>query len=139
MIAIPIILFVAVLAWDVATDYKKWKNEQYNLNHTKEWWLRVALLFPSVTGFALLLPVNWIAGCGLSAAMCAFVWWLLFDGIYNKLRGFGWWYNGSDDGEGLDANTDEWLRGRKLWVQIAVKVGLAVLFTTLYIIVYAKR
>lgn len=133
MIITGIILFVAVFSWDILTDYQKWLKEKA-VNHTKEWWIRAALLFPSVGSFAAALPVHWVKGCIISAVMIAFVWWLLFDGLYNKLRGFGWWFNGSKD-----AANDGWLDSLLMemddWQEALLKILPASFFIFVYIIV----
>jgi hypothetical protein len=64
--------------------------------------------------------------------MMAFFIWLFFDGLYNKIRGFNWWFTGSNDAD--DAKTDNFLQGLKLWQHVAIKVGGVVVTVTLYII-----
>jgi len=41
--AVAILLFFAVLIWDLISDYEKWLKER-KVNHTKEGWLRATLL-----------------------------------------------------------------------------------------------
>lgn len=130
MITAGVLLFIAVLAWDIVTDYHKWLKGKV-VNHTKEWWLRAALLFPAVGSFAAALPIHWLKGCILSAAMIAFAWWLLFDGIYNLLRGFGWWFNGSKD-----AANDGWLDSLLMQMEDWQEALLKILPITILIFVY---
>lgn len=81
-----IILFFAVLILNLIVDYGEWiKNKP--VNHGKEAWIRLVLLIPSI--WILSPPVLWVL------LMEFFVYWTLFDGIYNKLRGFDWWFPGS--------------------------------------------
>lgn len=135
MIAAAIIWFFCVLAWDIITDYNKWLKSR-DINHTKEWWLRVALLIPSTILFTIPMSYDlplFLAVMLAPVFMQAFVWWLLFDGIYNKLRGFGWWFNGSDDGANKDSKLDIFLMRLKDWQEAVLKIGLAAGSIILYI------
>lgn len=82
MIIAGIICFVAVLVWDLVTDYRKWLKERV-INHDKEFWVRVALLTP--TGILLSWGHTWQIWI-VVAAMIGFWWLTLFDGIFNLLR-----------------------------------------------------
>lgn len=90
---------------------------------------------PVVAGLAIgLQPSGWelLFAPLVSTALVAFVWWTGFDGWFNNIRRFNWWYNGTDDPE--DAKTDDILQGMELWQHIALKLGGTLIFITLYII-----
>lgn len=120
MLALPIILFLTVLAWDIVTDYKKWLNNRA-IPHTKEAWLRCALLIPATIGFTILHPAKDWSSLVYTLTMEFFVFWTLFDGLYGVLRREGFWYTGGG-GEG-SAGTDNFLKSIPLWLHIAIKIG----------------
>lgn len=118
-----ILLFVAVLVWDVVTDYQKWLKQRV-VQHSKDAWLRILLLLPSIVCFIIAHPVNewWVMAVVLS--MTGFVFWFLFDGFYNILRGENWWFTGSNDAD--DAHTDDFLQSIPHWAHIGIKLtGMA--------------
>jgi hypothetical protein len=133
-IILGIILFIGVLVWDVKTDYNKWLKG-IPINHTKEAWIRAAMLIPSF--LLLFLPTSLtITGLLLKPIVVALfmssTYLLFFDGFYNKHRNFNWWFlGGVDDG---DAWTDVQLRKLPLSLQKLIKIGLPILFAILYVI-----
>ena len=128
MVSIAIILFLLTLTIDMVIDIRKWKRENYKVNHNKKW-IRGVGLVPAVV---LLSWHNWWLLIP-AIPMVLFLYWLLFDGLYNTLRRFPWFYTGTDDPD--DAKTDNFLQRLKLWQHIAVKVGGVVLFTIIYILI----
>jgi hypothetical protein len=126
MIVVATILFAAVLCWDLITDYGKWLTERKVL-HPKEWWVRVALLLPSIIlyGWPRLLSM------AAAALMVAVYFWLLFDGLYNAIRGYNWWYTGTDDAD--DAKTDDLLQRLTLSQHILLKLGGCVAAIIIYL------
>lgn len=61
------------------------------------------------------------------------LFWELFDGFYNKIRGFSWRFNGSKDED--DSWLDKLLYNLSPKQQMLLKWGLISIFTTLYIII----
>lgn len=121
MIIAAIILLLIVLASKVIGDYKLWLKERH-INHKKErWrWLLLALCCsPSIVLFTISSDFFWYIAAPISGGMCALFIWVWFDGIYNKLRGFNFWYTGTDD-EG-DAAPDNFLQSIPKWMHILVK------------------
>ena len=57
-------------------------------------------------------------------------YWLLFDGIYNRIRGFNWWFTGSNDRD--DAGTDNFLQSIPLWLHVTIKVAGALASSIIY-------
>jgi hypothetical protein len=128
-ILFAIIWFAGVLIWDVASDVRKWKNN-IPINHTKEMITRCLLLTPSA--LALWLNNFSIVALPIVLAMQGAWWWELFDGFYNKMRGFKWRFNGSKDPD--DSRLDSFLYHMSATKQTLLKWGLIALSTTLYII-----
>lgn len=67
-----------------------------------------------------LLPAAHLTGWVYLPLICA-VYWLLFDGLFNVLRGLNWWSTGSEDPD--DAKTDNFLQTLTRWEHVTVKVG----------------
>lgn len=128
-ILLGIIWFAGVLYWDVIDDYIKWK-QNIALNHTKEAIIRGLLLLPTIVA----LSVNEFDFFKLVIVLLmVFLWWLfLFDGIYNHIRGFNWWFLGSVDDN--DALTDKLQRKIPLSILKVSKILLPLIFTTVYIL-----
>lgn len=148
---IPIFLFFVPLAIKLFKDFDDWKSGR-SVNHNAEWkWVAGAEMGLSGIFFIFqklqdsdprwhLLYLIPIVG-GMIASWFLF----LFDGIYNLLRRwyrkkrgeafrhYTWWYLGTDDDD--DATTDNILQRLKLWQHVSLKVGLIIIFTSLYIIV----
>ena len=119
---IGIILFFCILYWDVTTDYKKWKND-IPVNHTKEGIIRSLLLSP--VPLLLSLPFITIWELVITIPLVGFMWLLLFDGFYNKVRGFNWWFLGSEDKD--DSWWDKFQRRIPLKILKITKIGIPLL------------
>jgi len=119
--AIPIILFFAVLIWDVVTDYRKFLKQR-ELSHSKEAWLRCLLLVPATIGFTILHPNKDWTSLVYTLLMEFFFFWTLFDGIYGILRNEGFWYTGKP-GDKDNANTDDFLTSIPRWLHILIKLS----------------
>jgi hypothetical protein len=115
---------------DIQSDYKKWKDNK-PVNHLKEWIFRALFLVPSIVLLSLPNFPFWklITASLLEAAL----FWELFDGFYNKVRGFSWRFNGSKDKN--DSWLDKLLYNLSPKQQMLLKWGLISIFTTLYIII----
>lgn len=104
MIKIAIILFLVVLGADLWTDYRLWEAGT-PINHVRGAVLRTLALLPTVAILAgfwprwgeVGIPEKWLALLLTTILMVGAVWWLLFDGFFSVLRGYGWWFNGSVD------------------------------------------
>lgn len=131
MLAIAIILPIIVLAIKLILNYRLWLKHKA-VKHSKEWFIMAAGCIPSIVLFTKLSPLIWYLSAPLSAAMIAFFIWFFFDGFYNVLRGFNWWFTGSNDTD--DAKTDNFLQQLKLWQHVLIKIGGLIIFITLYII-----
>lgn len=136
MIWIAVISFFAILAWDVITDYRKWLKH-HSVDHGAEAWLRILLMIVPTVFFCIAHTPEfdiWVlTNVGF---MQFFTFWLLFDGLYNKLRGYGWWFAGSDDQD--DPFLDDLIQKYPKLAAI-LKVAGAVIFITIYILTYAGR
>lgn len=136
-IILGILLFAYVLHWDVNSDYKKWKNN-IPVQHTKEAIIRALFLAPSF--FCFFLPISnlilWqsVVKFFVTFFMMQAWWWELFDGFYNKMRGYSWRFTGSNDKD--DAQYDNILQKMTLLEILALKWSLIIIFTTLYLILH---
>lgn len=136
MIWLAVILFFAVLAWDVVTDYRKWLKHR-GVKHTDEAWLRVLLMIvPTVLFCIAHTPAFDIWVLTNVGFMQFFTFWLLFDGLYNRIRGYGWWFAGSDDAD--DPFLDDLIQKHPKLAAV-LKIAGAVIFITIYILTYAGR
>lgn len=118
MIIIAIILLLIVLAAKLAGNYKLWLQRK-PVNHKKEWLLMALACIPSIILFTLASDFFWYISAPLSAVMCALFIWLFFDGIYNMLRRYHFFFTGSDDED--DAITDNFLQAIPLVLHIFIK------------------
>lgn len=117
-----VILFFVVLGVNLYVDYKTWKKG-IAINHKRGAILRVLGLAP------IPFLIGWsVLGLVLS------LYWFLFDGLFNIIRGFGWWFTGSEDGKD-DAKTDNFLQRLKLWQHVTIKLGFILLSALLFILV----
>lgn len=123
------ILFFVILYLDVHSDYKKWK-ENKPVKHLKEWLFRALFLVPSA--ILLALPEFSILSVIHSIGIIGFTWLLLFDGFYNKIRGFNWWFLGSKDKD--DAWWDKLQRKIPLKVLKITKISIPLLLILIYIL-----
>jgi len=122
-----IVLFCAVLAWDIITDRQKFLKGE-TVYHTKEAWERVVALVP-----AGLLFVVANGNIFATAAMMFFNFWLWFDGISNRLKKRNFFDPGTG-GATDNSKMDEFLRGLTLKQIILLKSVGTTAFTFLYII-----
>jgi len=129
MLIIAIILPIIVLALKLVLNYRLWLKHK-PVKHSKEWVIMATGCCPAIV--ILAMQGTWYLTGPMAAAAIAFFIWLFFDGIYNKLRGFNWWFTGSDDAD--DAKTDNFLQRLSLWQHILIKVVGLALFITLTIL-----
>lgn len=136
MIFLAIILFIATLAIDVITDYRRWLNSR-SIDHNRGVWLRAIGLIPCI--ILLTLSIGWAFPWWLISGLISFLvvgfnYWNIFDGIFNVLRGYGWFFAGSDDPD--DARSDDFLQALSLTEGILIKVGGSVVFIIIYFIIW---
>lgn len=135
LIIAGIVTFLAVLAWDVITDYQKWLNEHKVVHKSfSEFGVRVLLLIiPGILFFLAAhneTPLLATAKVFVIGSMIGFNFFNFFDGIYNLARGYNWFFTGSDDED--DADTDNFLQSIPLWLHIFFKVGGSAISIFLY-------
>lgn len=138
-ILIAIGLAIPVLVWDLVSDYKKWKKE-IPVAHTREGWVRLALLLPSLFFFAL--PIyhdyfpNWkffLYAVLSPSALLGSYYLFFFDGIYNLLRKQKFFFPGTDDPD--DSITDDFFQKLTPLQHALTKIFLIILFTSVYYLV----
>lgn len=118
-IIISTCIFLLVLAADLITDYRLWKKNK-PVNH------KVGFIIRSVG----LTPIFILLGAR-SILLVGALYFLLFDGLYNLLRGFNFWFTGSNDKD--DATTDNFLQSIPLWAHIALKFALIIVGVIIFI------
>ncbi len=131
MKTIAIIIVVIGLVIKLFVDFKLWKKHK-SPNHPKEWALLALFCVPSIILFGKESQLDLYISLPLSAIMIAFFIWFFFDGIYNLLRKFNWWFTGSDDKD--DAFTDNILQKLKLWQHVLIKLLPLIASITYYVI-----
>jgi len=119
MILIAIAIPVIVLVWKLYTNFQKWKKH-IEPKHFKEWCIMAIACAPSILIFGHMLSLKWYYSYTIPAVFLCFFLWIFFDGLYNKMRNYGWWFTGSDDPE--DAKTDNFLQSIPLWLHITIKL-----------------
>lgn len=128
-IAAGVVTFAAVLTWDIIDDYRKFVNTR-SVRHKREFWIRVALLLPSM--FAFVLANFTLLNLLIVPAMEGFVFLNVFDGVSNWLKNQKWFWTGTHSAaETDDSATDGFLERQPFWLNVVIKVGgsaLAIFF-----------
>lgn len=147
---IAALVFTAAFIVSIESDLEKWKKTQRGIptpvNHFTGWWARLAMLLPVI----ILLTVAHPAENGYhketlfvllnASGLIGFIWWFMFDGIFNLERGENWWFLGSfnDAGHG-----DAWLDilQQKIGPTLSklLKVGGILVMLTIYIFSFIKH
>lgn len=135
------IIFFAVMFWDVLSDHHKFLSRK-PVRHTREGWIRAALLVPSGILFTAPVIIGFIwhvllVGFAV-AGMMFFTWWLLFDAAGNALRGYGPFWNGGHTNEEDDSLLDQFCEHVGDFWEAVIKIGGAAAFITLYYIIHLK-
>ena len=126
---IAIFIFVLVLGICLAVDYHKWLSHE-DINHTIRFFYRIVFLLPTAVGLTVQADNDWYKVLPVVYVMLGFAWVNLFDGIYNVLRSYGWYFNGSRD-EQHDSKIDRFWMALPNWLEACLKIGgfLAAVFT----------
>lgn len=125
-----IIFFLLVFGFDLISDFKKWITHR-SVDHTFEAWQRAIFLIPSIILFHLSCPNQQLKSLLIIILFLFFTYWLFFDGFYNKLRGYDWWFMGSDDKD--DAKLDNLQQWLGLKCTKILKIGGFIITFFLYI------
>jgi hypothetical protein len=117
---LAIVIVCATIAAKVFYDYRLWLRKK-PVNHSLEWVLMALANGYPIYLFAKASTLHLIYGAILSGAMVAFFIWVVFDGLYNLVRGYHFFFTGTNDSN--DAKMDNFLQSLSLWQHVAVKVG----------------
>jgi hypothetical protein len=117
---LAIVIVCATIAAKLFYDYRLWLRKK-PVNHSLEWVLMVLANSYPIYLFTEASTLHWIYGAILSGAMVAFFIWVVFDGLYNLVRGYHFFFTGTNDSN--DAKMDNFLQSLSLWQHVAVKVG----------------
>ena len=131
MVVAAIVILLLTIYFKVAYDFKLWQRH-LPINHAKE----IAIvsipvgvsvfLFGYASGFAF--PYNYLAAIFL----CGSWYMFLFNGLYNLVRHFNWWFIGTPDDN--DSLTEKFFRAIGMPTTIALQVLLIIISTYLYFI-----
>lgn len=133
MIIYAIILFFVALGIHLIADYKRWLKDR-KIDHRKK--LRTALWMVLLSPSIYLFTVShhgtwyWVLACVLLMEFFCYV--LIYDGLYSVLRGFNFWFLGSED-EG-DAITDNFWQSIGVWYTKIIKITGSLLWVGVYIV-----
>lgn len=117
MMVFGFILFFIGVIINAYLDYEVWLDGK-EINHTKRFFLKGIMLLPS---FILLLQV--FSFWRVLFFICSW-FWFLFDGIYNMLRKYDWWYIGTiDANESKFDNLQRWLGELRKTVKIVLLIA----------------
>jgi len=128
----PIAGFIITMLFRLNQDRNTILNGK-NVNHLL---MNFICFFPLafvVFGFAKASCLNWVESILISSGLVCSVWFLLFDFIFNKIRGLEWFWNGNQLGKKA-AFTDRILRKMSNALQLTFKLLLAGGFIIIYII-----
>lgn len=105
---------IILLAAKLVYDLRLWYNREIKgtgtktVKHKAEWLIIAVCSAPSIIQLAEICKLQWYYSYPHTSALTAFFIWIMFDGLYNILRGYNWFYTGSMDAD--DAATDKLLR-----------------------------
>lgn len=136
MIIWAIIYILAVLAGFLFLHYRRWLKSR-GINHKRTLMIRVVLLIPSTVWFTLSHPGQMVWTGLLAAAMQGFFFWLFFDGLYNRLRGFDWWFDGGSE-EKDSSQLDGMLAKIGDFGEKIIKISGTIISVGIYILSYFK-
>ena len=137
IIIVSILLFLFALAYFCLTEYRKWLKHR-GTDHREQWVLHVAFLLPPVVGFTVAHNGHHLPVFALAASMVGFCFWTLFDGIYNEMRGYDWWFTGghNDPTEINDSKLDLFLFKIGETATKILKIGGCIVTITVYVLSY---
>lgn len=129
--SIGLIVLALTIAFNVWYDYRLWLKEKRR-PHKKGWRLKAVTSIPALCILFWVSEYKWYYAGGFSVFM-AMSWFLvLFSGVYNLLRGYGFFFNGSEDGKS-DAITDNCFQSMPFWLGNIIKVLIFAGSTYLYL------
>ena len=130
---IAIAIVCAVIALKLITNYRKWLRKR-PVNHGLEWVVMAALSAYPIYVFTVKHSLPFYISGPLSAIMVMGFIWFWFDGLYNVIRGYNWWFTGTDDAD--DAKSDKLLKSMPFAAQAFVKFSALLLPTLIYVLTY---
>ncbi len=101
---VAIIIIVITLFVDLYTDYDIWRRRDtgVRIKHGRGLWWRLAGFAPAM--FSVWFFTRDLFVCG-SALFFFGVWYMFFfNGIFNELRDYAWWFRGTSDPTEIDSH-----------------------------------
>ncbi len=130
---LAISIVCAAIAAKLFYDYRLWLKKK-PVNHGLEWLILAAVCAYPVYLFTVNHSEAFYMAGPLSAIMVMGFIWFWFDGLYNAIRGYDWWFTGTDDAD--DAKSDKLLKSMPRWQQIFVKLTALLLPIIIYLITF---
>lgn len=121
-----VLLFLAVLKWDLWSDKEKYLEGNYFFNHTEDGLLRLMLLIPSMVCFGLFQSLTVVI---VTPFMVCFLYWFWFDGLYNHTVLKKWFFGTY----GTTSKLDRFLRNLTWVGAFVLKITLILISTSLYL------
>ena len=126
-----IAILLVTIYFKVAYDFKLWQRH-IPVNHPKE--ITIIAIPVSVSIFLLAistdyaLPYNYL----VSLFLCSSWYFFLFNGFYNLVRRYNWWFIGTPDAN--DSWTERFFRAIGMPTTIALQLLLILISTYFYFI-----
>lgn len=124
-----IIIFSTVFSWDIIRDYFAWKKGEKISHSIKRKWIRLFTM-ASVVMLATAMQGSLVINLLFAWLLVFWLYWTLFDGLFNLIRNMPWQYPGSEDGAD-DAKLDD-LQQKFKWLWI-VKLIVSTVLLIIYI------
>lgn len=134
--SIGFILLGSAIAFNVWYDLRLWFKEKRR-PHKKGWRLKASTSIPALCMLFWVSEYKWYYAAGFSVFMSMSWFLVLFSGFYNVLRGYNFFFNGSEDGKD-DAVTDNFFQSIPFWLGNLIKLVLLAGSTYLYIMGLSK-
>lgn len=129
--SVGFILLTVAIAFNVWYDYRLWLKEKRR-PHKKGWRLKAVTSILPILTLIWVSDYKWYYAGGFSVFMTMSWFLVLFSGVYNLLRGYGFFFNGSEDGKS-DAITDNFFQAIPFWLGNLIKIILFAGSTYLYL------
>ncbi len=132
-IMFSILLLICAIIFCVIHDYLEFLDKgKIDHRNKKPLLIKAIAVLPAWLLFAFNSEAKLLWASSVSLLMCCSWFWLFFDGLFSVIRGYNFWFTGSEDGK-EDAQTDNLLQSVPLWLHIFIKVTLIVISTYVYI------
>ncbi len=128
-----ILLLIGGIVFCVIHDYVEFLDKgKIDHRNKKPLLIKAIAVLPAWVLFTFNSDAKFVWASSVSLLMCCFWFWLFFDGLFSVIRGYNFWFTGSEDGK-EDAVTDNILQSIPLPLHIFIKTSLVIISTYIYI------